>query len=197
MTTEVRLFEMIKLCEELGVQQRVEEFCVVSGILIAAKPRNILEIGVYGGGSFALWCQLATGKKIGIDSGSIGGPIHQRVGDFRARFGDVFVLKGDSHDESTRQQVVTILNGEPLDFLFIDGDHTFEGVRMDFEMYSPLVRSGGWIGFHDITESDYHKGMNAGGAAEHWVSLQYPGKVHINWRDPGFGIGIIQVVGPA
>jgi hypothetical protein len=34
--------------------------------------------------------------------------------------------------------------------LFIDGDHTYEGVRRDFEMYSPLVRKGGIIAFHDI-----------------------------------------------
>jgi len=44
------------------------------------------------------------------------------------------------------------LNGEPLDFLFIDGDHTYEGVKRDFEMYSPLVRNGGIIAFHDIVK---------------------------------------------
>jgi hypothetical protein len=30
-----------------------------------------------------------------------------------------------------------------VDFLFIDGDHTYEGVKKDFEMYSPLVRREG------------------------------------------------------
>jgi cephalosporin hydroxylase len=193
MTNDVAVFEMMKFCQELGVQQRVEEFCVVAGILIASQPRNILEIGVYGGGSFALWCYLASGKKIGIDSASIGGPIHQRVDDFRSRFGEVSVLKGDSHDEHIKQEILSILDGDKLDFLFIDGDHTLEGIRLDFEMYSPLVRGGGWIGFHDVTESDYHKQMNAGGSAEHWATLQHPRKIHINWRDPGFGIGMIQV----
>lgn len=37
-----------------------------------------------------------------------------------------------------------------IDLLFIDGDHIYEGVRKDFEMYSPLVRKGGIIAFHDI-----------------------------------------------
>lgn len=190
----MNVFEIMKSCEEFGVQQRVEEFCVVAGILIAAKPRNILEIGVYGGGSFALWCYLASGKKIGIDNGSIGGPINQRIDDFKKRFGEVHVLNGDSHNEAIRQEVVNILDGDKLDFLFIDGDHTLEGVKADYEMYSPLVCSGGWIGFHDVTESDYHKQMNAGGSAEHWRSFQYPRKVDINWRDPGFGIGIFHVI---
>jgi predicted O-methyltransferase YrrM len=46
--------------------------------------------------------------------------------------------------------VKKILNGNQLDFLFIDGDHSYEGVKKDFEMYSPLVRKGGIIAFHDI-----------------------------------------------
>jgi predicted O-methyltransferase YrrM len=37
-----------------------------------------------------------------------------------------------------------------VDFLFIDGDNTYEGVKKDFEMYSLLVRNGGVIAFHDI-----------------------------------------------
>ena len=34
--------------------------------------------------------------------------------------------------------------------MFIDGDHTYEGVKKDFEMYGPLVRESGIIAFHDI-----------------------------------------------
>ena len=194
MTAALDLYQTMKVCEQVGVQQRVEEFCAVAGVLIALQPRHVLEIGVYGGGSFALWCTLASGTKIGIDSGSIGGPIHQRLGDFQARFGDVQLIKGNSHDASTLEQVKGMLAGEPLDFLFIDGDHTLQGVEQDYTMYGPLVRPGGWIGLHDITESDYHKKMNAGGSAEHWVHLDHPRKISLDWRDPGFGIGVVQVV---
>jgi cephalosporin hydroxylase len=190
---EIDIYGVMKHCEALGVQQRVEEFSFTAGLLAALQPKNVLEIGVYGGGSFALWCALSTGKKIGIDSGSIGGPIHERIADFRARFGDVTVIRGDSHDANVRRQVEELLAGEPLDFLFIDGDHTVQGVTLDYQMYGSLVRPGGWIGLHDITESDYHKGMNAGGSAEHWAALEHPRKIAVNWRDPGFGIGLVQV----
>ena len=44
------------------------------------------------------------------------------------------------------------LGDEDLDFLFIDGDHSYEGVLCDFMTYSPLVRTGGLIAFHDICE---------------------------------------------
>ena len=31
-----------------------------------------------------------------------------------------------------------------------DADHAYAGVSRDFEMYGPLVRSGGMVAFHDI-----------------------------------------------
>jgi predicted O-methyltransferase YrrM len=34
--------------------------------------------------------------------------------------------------------------------LFIDGDHSCAGVKRDFELYAPLVRSRGIVAFHDI-----------------------------------------------
>lgn len=37
----------------------------------------------------------------------------------------------------------------PLDFVWIDGDHRYEGVKMDVELYAPKVRVGGMMAFHD------------------------------------------------
>jgi predicted O-methyltransferase YrrM len=48
------------------------------------------------------------------------------------------------------KDVKNILKGKKVDFLFIDGDHTYKGVKRDFEMYSPLVKEGSIIAFHDI-----------------------------------------------
>ncbi|HZY81119.1 MAG TPA: class I SAM-dependent methyltransferase [Cyclobacteriaceae bacterium] len=36
-----------------------------------------------------------------------------------------------------------------IDFLFIDGDHSIEGAKFDFESYSPMLAKGGLIAFHD------------------------------------------------
>jgi predicted O-methyltransferase YrrM len=38
---------------------------------------------------------------------------------------------------------------ENIDFLFIDGDHTYEGVRRDFEEWGPHLAAGGHIALHD------------------------------------------------
>jgi predicted O-methyltransferase YrrM len=60
------------------------------------------------------------------------------------------LIRSDSHLPSTLEELERHLDGTELDFLFIDGDHTYEGVKKDFEMYSPLVGAGGIIALHDI-----------------------------------------------
>lgn len=42
---------------------------------------------------------------------------------------------------------------KPIDVLFIDGDHTYEGVKDDWENFSPFVKKGGWVVFHDCDET--------------------------------------------
>lgn len=37
----------------------------------------------------------------------------------------------------------------PFDFIWIDGDHTYEAVRQDYEDWLPLITQGGIIAFHD------------------------------------------------
>ena len=37
----------------------------------------------------------------------------------------------------------------PVDFVFIDGDHTREGLRGDWEAWSPLIASKGIVALHD------------------------------------------------
>ena len=38
---------------------------------------------------------------------------------------------------------------EPIDVLFIDGDHSYEGVKRDWNLFSPFVRPFGTVIFHD------------------------------------------------
>lgn len=36
-----------------------------------------------------------------------------------------------------------------INFLLIDGDHSVEGARFDFENFAPQIVPGGWLAFHD------------------------------------------------
>jgi hypothetical protein len=40
-----------------------------------------------------------------------------------------------------------------LDFVFIDGDHSYSGVMGDLSTWTPLIREGGLIAGHDWTRS--------------------------------------------
>jgi predicted O-methyltransferase YrrM len=42
---------------------------------------------------------------------------------------------------------------EPLELLFIDGDHSYEGAKADFERWSAYVRPGGHLLLHDAVDN--------------------------------------------
>jgi predicted O-methyltransferase YrrM len=41
---------------------------------------------------------------------------------------------------------------EPVDVVFIDGDHSPEGVREDWDVWHPHVKPGGFVAFHDARD---------------------------------------------
>ena len=103
---------------------------------------------------FTKLCRSATIISVDLPSGEFGGGYPKYRSEFYQRFideeQDMYLLREDSHLEKTRDKVGYLLGSDLLDFLFIDGDHTYEGVRKDFELYSPLVNEGGVIAIHDI-----------------------------------------------
>jgi predicted O-methyltransferase YrrM len=45
-----------------------------------------------------------------------------------------------------------------LDLIFIDGDHSYEGIKKDFELYSNLLTDNGIIIIHD-TDGNYEESV--------------------------------------
>ena len=118
----------------------------------AIKPKVIVEIGVHLGHSMKAWQDAFKPKRmVGID-----GETNETIEDYiKSKRLKANFLIADSHDQSTLEAVSVYLGGEKVDFLFIDGDHSYEGVKQDYEMYSPLVRKGGIIAFHDAGITDH------------------------------------------
>lgn len=48
------------------------------------------------------------------------------------------------------------------DFVFVDGDHSWEGIASDWQAWSPLVAVGGVIALHDSRSTDARRIENAG-----------------------------------
>ena len=169
-------------------------------ILDKAKPKVILEIGTAGGGTLFLFSNIAHEEAILI-SVDLYQTIEKRIlfryiGKEKQK---IFLIQGDSHSIETLRKIEGILRDDKVDFLFIDGDHSYEGVKKDFEMYSPLVRKGGIIAFHDIIPDYYTKyGIKtsswAGEVYKFWneVKEKYEHlEIVKDKNQDGFGIGII------
>jgi predicted O-methyltransferase YrrM len=141
-----------------GALQKKGELRPFISFLRGQELRTVVEIGTYRGGTLWLWCQLAkaNAKIVSIDlpGGAFGGGYDKAEAEGLRKFArpgqELRLLAADSHDPRTLQQVKEILGSAPIDMLFIDGDHTYEGVRRDYEMYAPLVRRGGVVAFHDV-----------------------------------------------
>lgn len=160
------------------------------------QPQTVLEIGTARGGTLFLWTRLAkddaTIVSIDLPNGKFGGGYSSRWGSIYQRFAKstqkLCLLRENSHDSQTRLKAEQLFGGKPVDLLFIDGDHTYEGVKQDWELYSPLVRPGGMIVFHDIA-GNYEDTQ----VKRLWDAIK-PGLKHKEYAvDPQgyYGIGII------
>lgn len=120
------------------------------------KLTNFLEIGSHSGGTFGCWAGVIGGKKLSIDLPAPMVDIRLRDACWQDDFDNVHIYHGDSHAPEALAWAENILNGEKVDFLFIDGDHSHHGCLYDYQMYKHLVTDTGVIGFHDIVNSDKH-----------------------------------------
>jgi cephalosporin hydroxylase len=144
--------------------QKHPELTGLLDLLVERPPENLLEIGTAQGGMFFALAHVAlSGAKLAsvdLPGGNFGGGYtsrgEERIKSYVLPTQKIKMLQADSHDADTHARVVDWLEDEPLDFLMIDGDHSREGVRQDWEMYGPLVGSGGIVAFHDVAphESD-------------------------------------------
>lgn len=174
---------MAELSEEAiarGALQKPEELQRLVELLGDRKPMNVLEIGTCHGGTLWLWCQLAHPHaqivSVDLPDGPYGGGYPTSAVPKLLSYGNdhqwIQLFQGDSHDEKMLKSVKGFLAGRKIDLLFIDGDHTFEGVKRDWVMYSPLVSEEGLIIFHDIVEHTADPGCQV---APFWNELK---KIH-------------------
>jgi predicted O-methyltransferase YrrM len=170
-------------------------------LLKEEPPRNLLEIGTARGGTLFLLSRVARADarlvSIDLPGGEFGGGYDRLwVPLLRAlpRKGQTLkLMRADSHDSKTYHEVRRWLAGEPLDFLLIDGDHRFEGVRHDFVMYGPLVRAKGLIAIHDIVPGPEEM---VGGVPAFWnlvKDVYHVRELVDDWGQGGWGIGVVEV----
>jgi len=192
--------------------QKKAEIASLLRLLEQSPPKRIAEVGTATGGTLFMLTQVAapdaTIVSVDLPGGRLGGAtssVRNRYPEWRARlyrgFGrdnqSVHVIRADSHDLSTVEDVRRRLPGGKVDFLFIDGDHSYEGVRRDFELYSPLAEAGALVAFHDIVPSVPDGHGDPGDVPLFWGEIKNAQTVEAEFvEDPDWGscgIGVIRL----
>ncbi|UPT65460.1 MAG: class I SAM-dependent methyltransferase [Sphingobacteriales bacterium JAD_PAG50586_3] len=182
--------------------QHIPEILEVAKLIDERKPKTILEIGTASGGTLFLSALLADPSalivSIDLQYGMYGGgypdwkiPLYKS---FKQHNQQIELIQGDSHSAEIHEQLRKVLNGRKIDYLFIDGDHTYDGVKQDFEVYSQFLSDDAFVSFHDIVS-------DKAPVPDHFVSVywndikgNYPHKEFI--QDPNqnkLGLGVLFV----
>jgi len=186
--------------------QRKPEIAELLRRVAALRPRTVVEIGTASGGTLFLLTRAAAPDallvSLDLPGGHFGGgyqawrkPLYRS---FAAAGQRIRLLRGDSHSPAMAARLRGLLAGRPVDFLFIDGDHSYAGVKADFEAYAPLVRPGGLIGFHDIVPDPGQPDMEVSRFWKEIATRHPPAAVAELIDSPaqeGYGIGLLTILG--
>lgn len=181
--------------------QRTDEFRAFLDLVKAEAPTSYLEIGVQRGITFRSIGQVLMpgslmvgvdmpGARWGVKDGTGPGLIKDAVRDLREFGHDARIIWGDSQDPANVEAVRQL---GPYDLVFIDGDHSPEGVRADWEHYGAM---GSVVAFHDI-DTPAKPGITSEWLAEYGVHLLWPelkkryNHVEIIGSERGMGIGVL------
>jgi predicted O-methyltransferase YrrM len=166
----------------------------------AKQPRVIVEIGTAKGGTLFLFCQHAADDatiiSLDLPFGRNGGGYPKWKEKLYAKFAKpgqtLHLMRANSHLDETRTRIEALLKGRKIDVLMIDADHSYEGEKRDYDLYSPLLADDGFIAMHDVIlnrfdpEIEVHKFWDELKATEKTEEL-----VH-DYGQGNLGIGIVR-----
>lgn len=170
--------------------------------------QRILEIGVWRGGTARLMIRRSKNRQVeyhGMDvfeestadlvdkeTSLIAEPMRQVLHKLSKVSQNVFLHKGYSKDVFLELYEL----GLKFDCIWIDGGHSYETVKSDFENYSQLLQKGGVIFIDDYTKDSYLPDVKRYIDNELLSSSRYEVKVHDQWVDyyRGYAYRVVSVM---
>ncbi len=168
---------------DVEVFQNLWELDQMLQVVNRLKPKRVLEVGSWHGGTLWHWLQFG-GTVVSIDDEM---RLASEWGKWAEDAGaNLVLLQGFSQDAPIIEKAREL---GPYDFIFIDGDHRYDAVRADWENYSAMCKRGGIFAFHDTQ----HIGDNTYGVEQLWYEIT--GEPHVRWmhiaQTHHCGIGLV------
>lgn len=120
--------------------------------LVKATNNKIkfIEIGSHAGASLLLQWKALKKHNVQLECYAVEPHGMPQFYDVLKQLGsDVTHLKMFSDQAAQELRARFAQDGTLADYIFVDGDHTYQGVKSDIENYYPLLKSGGIMVFHD------------------------------------------------
>lgn len=119
-----------------------------------------VELGTFLGRGAAILSENAQ-MVVTIDNyndNNFGGIFHNKetVRERLKNYKNIMVI---NYETSKFDDFKSIPYSDEIGFLFIDADHSYDGVKKDFEVWFPILKSGAFILFHDSIDPDKHPGV--------------------------------------
>lgn len=162
-------------------------------LVAALRPRVLVELGSHYGMSFFTFCQSikdhhVDGLAYAVDTwegddhtGPYGEDVFSGV---QAHLREHY--RGFSYQlRMTFAEARTQFRDESIDLVHIDGFHSYEAVRTDFDTWYPAVRPGGIVLFHDIRAR-----LDGFGVWRFWDELEADHETFA--FNHGFGLGVLR-----
>jgi hypothetical protein len=126
----------------------------------ALRPRVLVELGTFYGGSYCAFCQTIAALDLPTRAYAVdtwedhphNGPNTREVLDDLRRHHDDRYALFSTLLQMTSDEARARFADKEIDLLHIDGYHTYEAVRHDFETWRPKVSDRGIILLHDVVE---------------------------------------------
>jgi predicted nucleic acid-binding Zn-ribbon protein len=132
----------------------------------ALRPRRLVELGTHRGNSYCAFCQAITRASIDCAAYAVDtwkGDVHmvteQGLLDELRKYHDPRYGRFSKLIESTFDEASKHFSPGSIDLLHIDGTHTYDAVRADFETWRPMLSDRAVVLFHDINERQGNFGV--------------------------------------
>jgi GT2 family glycosyltransferase/glycosyltransferase involved in cell wall biosynthesis len=161
------------------------------------KPKVFVELGTHSGNSYFSFCQAVSEGKLSTRCYAVD---TWQGDDHAGHYGNDIFYKVNLHNEKNYQEFSSLLRmtfdealnhfpNESVELLHIDGFHTYEAVKHDFETWLPKLAPGAVVLFHDTNVHQHGFGV-----WKFWAELTEKYQNNLEFLH-SHGLGVLQIEG--